>query len=106
MPGPRRRGWRRSKVPAAARVPDGLEFHGMARKAPGITLLGKQTELPDSPEKAVLERVPNPHPDTRYVARFTRARVHLAVPGDGPAGLRAPRHRLRAEGLAGRNRSR
>ena len=36
-----------------------------------ITLLGQRTELPASPDAAVLERLPNPHPDTPYVARFT-----------------------------------
>ena len=33
--------------------------------------LGRPTPLPASPEKAQLDRVPNPHPDTDYVARFT-----------------------------------
>ncbi|MFG1419616.1 preQ(1) synthase [Xanthobacter sp. V0B-10] len=33
--------------------------------------LGTKTEMPPSPEAAVLDRVPNPHPDTDYVARFT-----------------------------------
>jgi 7-cyano-7-deazaguanine reductase len=33
--------------------------------------LGKTSALPSSPEEAVLDRVPNPHPDTDYVARFT-----------------------------------
>ncbi len=33
--------------------------------------LGKPAKLPPSPEKAVLDRVPNPHPDTNFVARFT-----------------------------------
>lgn len=33
--------------------------------------LGITTALPASPEAAVLDRVPNPHPDTDYVARFT-----------------------------------
>lgn len=33
--------------------------------------LGKETALPASPEEAVLDRVPNPHPDADYVARFT-----------------------------------
>jgi 7-cyano-7-deazaguanine reductase len=33
--------------------------------------LGSQTALPASPDAAVLDRVPNPHPDTDYVARFT-----------------------------------
>ena len=33
--------------------------------------LGAQTELPASPQAAQLDRVPNPHSDTDYVARFT-----------------------------------
>ena len=37
----------------------------------GARMLGHQTELPTSPDGAMLERVPNPHPDTRYIARFT-----------------------------------
>ena len=34
-------------------------------------LLGKRAEMPESPDKAVLDRVPNPHADTAYIARFT-----------------------------------
>ena len=37
----------------------------------GAHILGQATDLPASPDEAVLERVPNPHPDTRYVARFS-----------------------------------
>jgi 7-cyano-7-deazaguanine reductase len=33
-------------------------------------LLGRPTAVPASPDTAVLDRVPNPHPDTPYVARF------------------------------------
>jgi len=33
--------------------------------------LGKTTALPTSPEEAVLDRVPNPHAGTEYLARFT-----------------------------------
>lgn len=33
--------------------------------------LGRTVALPAAPSEAVLERVPNPHPDTVYVARFT-----------------------------------
>jgi 7-cyano-7-deazaguanine reductase len=40
----------------------------MARKP---LQLGKPTPIPASPDKAVLDRVANPHPDTVYVARFT-----------------------------------
>lgn len=36
-----------------------------------LTQLGKHAPLPASPEKAVLENVPNPHPDMDYVIRFT-----------------------------------
>ncbi|WP_043834844.1 preQ(1) synthase [Muricoccus aerilatus] len=37
----------------------------------GLTQLGRFTAQPNSPEEAVLERVPNPHKGTHYVARFT-----------------------------------
>jgi len=43
----------------------------MAQKPQGVTQLGHAVAIPESPENAVLERVPNPHPDTHYVARFT-----------------------------------
>lgn len=33
--------------------------------------LGKKTSLPSSPDNAVLEKVPNPHPDVDYIIRFT-----------------------------------
>ncbi len=32
--------------------------------------LGKMVALPTHPEAETLDRVPNPHPDTHYVARF------------------------------------
>ncbi len=37
-----------------------------------MTHLGKPSSLPQTPEEAVLDRVPNPHPDTMFVARFTQ----------------------------------
>ncbi|HVY50891.1 MAG TPA: preQ(1) synthase [Devosia sp.] len=33
--------------------------------------LGRQAEIPTDPASAQLDRVPNPHPDTDYVIRFT-----------------------------------
>lgn len=36
-----------------------------------LTQLGRTAAAPESPEHANLERVPNPHADTGYVARFT-----------------------------------
>ena len=35
-----------------------------------LTHLGKPSAVPASPDEAVLDRVPNAHPDTDYVARF------------------------------------
>ena len=43
----------------------------MARKITGLRQLGAKSPLPQSPAEAELERVPNPHRDTAYVARFT-----------------------------------
>ncbi|HVV91781.1 MAG TPA: preQ(1) synthase [Hyphomicrobiales bacterium] len=44
-----------------------------ARKpaTPALHHLGQASHVPASPADAVLDRVPNPHPDTSYVARFT-----------------------------------
>lgn len=57
----------------------------MARKSkPQPTLqLGRATRLPVSPEQAVLDRVPNPHPDTPYVVRFTMPEFTALCPVTG-----------------------
>lgn len=34
-------------------------------------VLGRTATIPDSPESAELDRVPNPHADVAYLARFT-----------------------------------
>lgn len=36
-----------------------------------LTQLGGKTPLPETPEDAVLERVPNPQAGTNYLVRFT-----------------------------------
>ena len=36
-----------------------------------LTQLGTQAGIPAAPDKAVLERVPNPHPRKIYLTRFT-----------------------------------
>jgi 7-cyano-7-deazaguanine reductase len=43
----------------------------MGHKDKPVTILGSATKIPASPDEATLERVPNPHPDTHYIARFT-----------------------------------
>ena len=44
---------------------------GMTTDTSGLHQLGQHTLQPTSPETAELERVPNPHPGTLYLARFT-----------------------------------
>ena len=58
----------------------------MGRKAPNTpttSLLGQQVAMPESPDKAVLERVANPHADTQYVARFTAPEFTSLCPVTG-----------------------
>src|SRR5690349_10695673 len=45
--------------------------------------LGRKSRLPVSPAQAVLDRVPNPHPDTDYVARFTAPEFTTLCPITG-----------------------
>ncbi|TXH34887.1 MAG: NADPH-dependent 7-cyano-7-deazaguanine reductase QueF [Rhodospirillaceae bacterium] len=49
----------------------------------GLTQLGHKAELPASPEAAVLERVPNPHPDQNYLVRFTAPEFTSLCPMTG-----------------------
>jgi 7-cyano-7-deazaguanine reductase len=46
-------------------------------------LLGKRAEVSDSPDKAVLDRVANPHADTHYTARFTAPEFTCLCPVTG-----------------------
>ena len=55
----------------------------MAHNTPPVTQLGQQTALPESPDKAQLERVSNPHPDTYFVARFTQPEFTSLCPVTG-----------------------
>ncbi|GAA5233666.1 NADPH-dependent 7-cyano-7-deazaguanine reductase QueF [Verticiella sediminum] len=48
-----------------------------------LTQLGQAAAPAASPEHAVLERVPNPHPDTDYVARFTAPEFTSLCPVTG-----------------------
>jgi len=45
--------------------------------------LGKPTRIPASPDEAKLDRVPNPHADTAYVARFTMPEFTVMCPVTG-----------------------
>jgi 7-cyano-7-deazaguanine reductase len=44
---------------------------GRGARYAGLKQLGAQAAVPVSPEAALLERVPNPHPRKLYLARFT-----------------------------------
>ncbi|MFM7334649.1 MAG: preQ(1) synthase [Tabrizicola sp.] len=48
-----------------------------------LTQLGQKTELPASPETAVLERVPTGHSGSRYVVRFTAPEFTSLCPMTG-----------------------
>ena len=45
--------------------------------------LGRPVRLPASSDQAQLDRVPNPHPDTDYVARFTAPEFTVLCPVTG-----------------------
>jgi 7-cyano-7-deazaguanine reductase len=45
--------------------------------------LGKRAPIPSSPDKAPLDRVPNSHRDTNYVARFTAPEFTTLCPVTG-----------------------
>ena len=53
------------------------------KKTPQTTVLGKPAHMPASPDEAVLDRVPNPHVDTHYVARFTAPEFTSLCPVTG-----------------------
>jgi 7-cyano-7-deazaguanine reductase len=61
----------------------GKPEHTMPKKSLELTHLGQSTRIPESPERAILDRVPNPHPDTRYVARFTAPEFTALCPVTG-----------------------
>jgi len=48
-----------------------------------LTQLGRDVRGFDSPETAVLERVPNPHPDATYLVRFTAPEFTSLCPVTG-----------------------
>ena len=48
-----------------------------------LSQLGKPTELPASPDEAVLERVANPHVGTVYLVRFTAPEFTCLCPITG-----------------------
>src|SRR5579864_2173894 len=52
-------------------------------KAQRVLQLGRPAPLPASPDEAVLDRVPNPHPDANYVARFTFPEFTVMCPVTG-----------------------
>ena len=48
-----------------------------------LTQLGRAVALPSSPEKAMLESVPNPHPGDDYLVRFTAPEFTTLCPITG-----------------------
>jgi hypothetical protein len=50
---------------------------------PSTLHLGQSSAIPASPEQAVLDRVPNPHPETDYLARFSAPEFTSICPVTG-----------------------
>ena len=48
-----------------------------------LSQLGEKTDLPQSPDQAVLERVANPHPNVDYLIRFTAPEFTSLCPKTG-----------------------
>jgi 7-cyano-7-deazaguanine reductase len=55
----------------------------MTDDLPAGLQLGRASPLPRSPAEAQLDRVPNPHPDTDYLARFTAPEFTSLCPVTG-----------------------
>jgi 7-cyano-7-deazaguanine reductase len=55
----------------------------VGKKKPDLVALGHAAVIPASPEAAIIERVPNPHADTVYVARFAAPEFTALCPITG-----------------------
>ncbi|MDC0948205.1 preQ(1) synthase [Gammaproteobacteria bacterium] len=55
----------------------------MSDTYPHLTQLGQSASTPTSPDEAVLESVPNPHPDSPYCVRFTQPEFTSLCPLTG-----------------------
>src|SRR5580704_14833185 len=60
-----------------------LAYDGDMTKYPHLRQLGRAAALPASPDKAVLETVPNPQPRALYLARFTAPEFTTLCPITG-----------------------
>jgi 7-cyano-7-deazaguanine reductase len=49
----------------------------------GLTQLGHATAIPDSPDAAIIEKVPNPEPGMRYLVRFVAPEFTTLCPMTG-----------------------
>jgi 7-cyano-7-deazaguanine reductase len=54
-----------------------------ARRVSRSPQLGRRVAVPESPERAALDRLPNPHPSERYVVRFTAPEFTTLCPITG-----------------------
>jgi len=55
----------------------------MTTDTSGLSQLGAQVALPESPDRAVIERVANPHAGTDYLVRFTAPEFTSICPVTG-----------------------
>jgi 7-cyano-7-deazaguanine reductase len=55
----------------------------MTSNASDVKYLGKDTPIVDNPDLFEIDRVPNPHPDLYYCARFTAPEMTSLCPATG-----------------------
>src|SRR5215470_221915 len=60
-----------------------LAYDGYMTKYPKLSQLGRPAVLPESPDKATLETVPNPQPRALYLVRFTAPEFTTLCPITG-----------------------
>src|SRR3984885_4161184 len=83
-PGRRQRGWRANFVNRDPQFRSiGAAMSKTTDFAAGLTHLGRASRIPDQPNAATLERVPNPHPDVDYVTRFAAPEFTSICPVTG-----------------------
>ncbi len=69
--------------PACQRRVGASKLGCMSTDPKGLTQLGGTSAIPASPDAATLERVPNPHVGTLYLARFTAPEFTSICPVTG-----------------------
>jgi 7-cyano-7-deazaguanine reductase len=64
-------------------MPNSTRKPSKTRRTRPLALLGRTVDTPRTPDEAQLERIANPHPDARFVARFVQPEFTSLCPVTG-----------------------